>query len=297
MNQKYILKRNDRKTAYIMLLPIVLLLTCFVVIPLIYAIFVSFYEWSFYKESIFVGLTNFKRVLKDHLFYKAIWTGVKFALIVVPTQFVLAFLFANLIKSLGGKLSGFIKSAIYIPYVISGVVASIIFIFIYDFDGGIANYIIGLFGLEKTAWLIDVKVVLGAISVPAIWLGFGFTTLIMLSGLNDIPSSYYEAAEIDGANGFQKMWYITIPLLRNIFMYVIVVGITGAIQQFDLPFIMTKGGPLNSTMTPNLFIYNHFINDPYLGYTIASALLLFVLIGALAGIVFKLGNSTKSMDS
>ncbi|MFS0661717.1 sugar ABC transporter permease [Niallia alba] len=297
MNNKFILKRNDRKTAYLMLLPIIVLLTSFVVIPLIYAIYVSLFEWSFYKESIYVGFTNFKRVLNDHLFYKAIWTGVKFALIVVPTQFIIAFLFANLIKSLGGKLAGFIKSSIYIPYVISGVVASIIFIFIYDFDGGIANYVIGLFGMEKVAWLIDIKVVLGSISLPAIWIGFGFTTLIMLSGLNDIPSSYYEAAEIDGANAFQKMIYITIPLLRNIFLYVIVVGMTGAIQQFDLPFIMTKGGPLNSTMTPNLFIYNHFVNDPYLGYTIASALLLFVLIAILAGILFKLGNSKKSMDT
>lgn len=115
----------------------------------------------------------------------------------------------------------------------------------------------------------------------------------MLAGLNDIPRSYYEAAVIDGANAFHKMIYITIPLLRNIFLYILVVGVTGAIQQFDLPYMMTGGGPLNETMTPNLFIYNHFTSDPYMGYTISAALLLFLMLGGISAIIFKLFNSKK----
>ncbi|MFT4414831.1 carbohydrate ABC transporter permease [Fredinandcohnia humi] len=293
MNKQYLLKKNDVKTAYWMLLPIVGLLTVFVVIPLIYAIFVSFYEWNFYQDSVFVGLTNYMIVLKDPFFYKAIWTGIKFALIVIPIQFVAAFLFAHIIKNLSAKVGGIVKTSIYIPHVISGVVASVVFMFIYHFNGGFANYIVGLFGSEPIAWLADVKYALGSISLPAIWLGFGFTTLIILAGINDIPNSYYEAAEIDGANMFHKMFYITLPLLKNVFLYVIVVGLTGAIQQFDLPYIMTNGGPLNETMTPNLFIYTHFKNDPYMGYTISAALLLFVLIGTLSAIMFKLINSKK----
>lgn len=290
------LKKNDMKTAYVMLLPIVGLLTVFVVIPLIYAIFVSFYQWSFYQDSIFVGISNYMLVLKDQAFYKAMWTGIKFALIVIPIQFVAAFLFAHLIKNLSSKVGGFVKTSIYIPHVISGVVASIVFMFIYNYNGGLANYIVSLFGSEPIPFLADVKYALGSISLPAIWLGFGFTTLIILAGINDIPDSYYEAAEIDGANTFHKMIFITLPLLKNVFLYVIVVGLTGAIQQFDLPYVMTNGGPLNSTMTPNLFIYTHFKNDPYMGYTISAALLLFVIIGVISALMFRLVNSKQVED-
>lgn len=296
MKSKYILKRNEAKVAYLFLVPIVGLLTTFVVIPLIYAIFVSFYEWNFYQDSIFIGLENFKRVINDPNFWKSLWVGLKFALIVIPSQFVIAFLFAHLIKNVGSKFGGFIKTSVYIPYVVSGVVASLIFMFIYNYNGGIANAIVTALGFEKIAWLQDINIVLEAIAFPAIWLGFGFTTLIMLAGLNDIPRSYYEAAEIDGANGIQRMFYITIPLMKNIFLYVLVTGMTGAIQQFDLPYMMTGGGPLNTTTTPNLFIYNHFKNDPYLGYTISSALLLFIMLGIVSAIIFKTVNSKKTLD-
>ncbi|WP_188454918.1 carbohydrate ABC transporter permease [Virgibacillus oceani] len=290
------INRSDKKTAFLMLLPLIGLLTAFVIIPLFYAVFVSFYKWNFYQENIFIGFENYRRVLSDPLFYKAMWTGLKFAAIVIPAQFILAFLFANLIRTLGGKFGGFVKTSIYIPHVISGVVASIIFLFIYDFDGGLANFIITSLGLEQVAWLADVKFALTSISIPAIWLGFGLTTLVMLAGLNDIPKTYYEAAVIDGANAWHKMIYITIPLLKNIFLYLLVVGVTGAIQQFDLPYLMTGGGPLNETMTPNLFIFTHFTKDPYMGYTVASALLLFVILAVISAVIFKLFNS-KKMDS
>ncbi|MGP4041097.1 carbohydrate ABC transporter permease [Gracilibacillus sp. D59] len=289
-------RKADVKTAYLMLLPLLGLLSVFVIIPLIYAINVSFYQWNFYQENIFIGFKNYKLVLTDPLFYDSLLTGLKFTLFVIPSQFILAFLFANLIKVLGGKIGGFVKTSIYIPHVISGVVASIIFIFIYDYNGGLANYLVGLIGVDPVAWLAEVKIALGSISIPAIWLGFGMTTLIMLAGLNDIPSTYYEAAVIDGANAFHKIIYITIPLLRNVFLYLTVVGVTGAIQQFDIPYMMTGGGPLNSTMTPNLFIFNHFKSDPYMGYTVTSALLLFVMLGVLSAIVFKLFNSKKGLD-
>ncbi len=143
-------KRSDVKIAYIMLLPLLGLLSVFVVYPLFYAAFVSFFQWNFYQDSIFIGLSNYKAVITDSLFYKSLWTGLKFALLVIPAQFVAAFLFANLIRSIGGKLSGFVKTSIYIPHVISGVVASIIFIFIYDYHGGLANYLVEFFWIRAS---------------------------------------------------------------------------------------------------------------------------------------------------
>jgi multiple sugar transport system permease protein len=288
--------RLDNMTAYTMLIPIVVLLTIFVVIPFVYALYVSFYDWSFYQESQFVGWRNFINVLNDPLFMKAIVTGLKFALFVVPAQMILAFLFAHVIRSMGTKLSGFVKTSIYIPTIISGIVASIIFVFIFDYNAGLANVLVNRFGVENQAWLADVKTALGSIALPAIWLGFGITTLIMLAGLLDIPESYYEAADLEGAGSWTKMIHITIPLLKNVVLFLLITGFTGAIQQFELSLVMTGGGPLDETTTPNLYIFNHFRNDVLVGHSIASALLLFVVLGSISAIIFKVLNSEKAVD-
>lgn len=288
--------RHDNVTAYTMLLPIVVLLTIFVVIPFGYALYVSFYDWSFYQESVFVGWQNFSNVLTDPLFGKSIMVGLKFALLVVPAQLILAFLFSHVIRAIGSKLSGFIKTAIYIPTIISGIIASIIFAFIYDYNAGLLNYIINLFGMENKAWLADVQTALNSIALPTIWLGFGITALIMLAGLLDIPEIYYEAADLEGAGTWRKMFYITLPLMRNVILYLLVVGFAGAIQQFELPLVMTGGGPLSETTTPNLYIFNHFRNDVLVGHSIASALLLFIVLGSISAIIFKVLNSEKAID-
>ncbi len=288
--------RQDNLTAYVMLSPILILLTIFVVVPFFYAIKVSFYNWSFYQESTFVGFQNFYMVLTDRLFGESVMVGLKFALMVVPTTLILSFLFANIVKSLGAKLSGFVKTSIYIPTIISGIVASVIFVFIFDYAGGLANYVIGLFGYEPKAWLADVSTALPSIVAPAVWLGFGLSALIMLAGLHDIPESYYEAADLEGAGAFAKMRYITIPLMRNIFLFLMVTGFTANISQFELSLVMTNGGPLSVTTTPNLYIFNHFRNDIMVGNSIAASLLLFIVLGSISAIIFKVLNSEKAVD-
>lgn len=282
--------------AYMLLAPIVILLTVFVIIPFFYALRVSFYNWSFYQDSTFVGLQNFYMVLTDDLFLQSIWVGLKFALMVVPTMLILSFLFANIIKNLGSGFASVVKTSVYIPTIISGIVASVIFVFIFDYAGGLANYIIGLFGSEPKAWLADVATALPSIAAPAVWLGFGLTTLIMLAGLHDIPKSYYEAAELEGAGTFVRMWYITIPLMRNVILYLLVTGFTAQISQFELSLVMTGGGPLSETTTPNLYILNHFRNDVMVGNSIAASLLLFVVLGSISAIIFRVLNSEKAID-
>ncbi|MCM3258490.1 sugar ABC transporter permease [Paenibacillus lautus] len=288
--------RQDNGVAYMLLAPIVILLTVFVIIPFFYALRVSFYNWSFYQDSTFVGLQNFYMVLTDDLFLQSIWVGLKFALMVVPTMLILSFLFANIIKNLGSGFASVVKTSVYIPTIISGIVASVIFVFIFDYAGGLANYIIGLFGSEPKAWLADVTTALPSIAAPAVWLGFGLTTLIMLAGLHDIPKSYYEAAELEGAGTFVRMWYITIPLMRNVILYLLVTGFTAQISQFELSLVMTGGGPLSETTTPNLYILNHFRNDVMVGNSIAASLLLFVVLGSISAIIFRVLNSEKAID-
>jgi multiple sugar transport system permease protein len=289
--------RRENRVAYAMLAPAFALLAVFVTWPLVNAVFRSFYDWSFYKDSEFVGVENYRLTLTDPDFLGSVGRGLMFAFMVVPSILILAFLLASFVKSLGRRAATLLKVSIYIPTVISGVIASIIFTLIYQYMGGIANWVLSWFGIEPQAWLNDVKLALGSIAVPAIWLGLGIPTLIMLAGLLDIPQMYYEAASLEGASAWQRTRYITLPLMKNIFLYLMVTGFVGAVQQLDLPLVMTGGGPLDSTLLPNLYIFNHFRSDISVGPSIAAALLLFVVLGSISAVIFRILNSEKAVDS
>lgn len=289
-------KRSDALMAYALLTPVVVLLGIFVIWPAIYALYLSFFNWSFYSESEFVGAKNYTDVLQDPLFANSVGTGLMFVAMVVPTIIVIAFLFASLVVSVGRRFATVLKVTIYIPTIISAVIASIVFTIIYDFSGGLLNAVTRVFGMPDRAWLGEPNLALKAIAVPAVWIGLGIACLIMVAGMLDIPESIYEAAALDGANWWQRTIYITIPQMKNVLLYLIVTGFVAAIQQYELPLIMTNGGPVDSTMLPNLFIFNHFRDDPYVGYSIASALLLFVVLGSISAIVFRLVNSEKVAD-
>ena len=287
---------RDNKVAYWFLAPVLILLGIFVIWPAIYAIFLSFQDWSFYKDPEFVGIKNFTNVLNDPLFWRSIGRGFVFVFLTVPPMLILAFFFASLVVSVSRRFASLLKVSIYIPTIISGVITSIIFVLIYDYSGGLLNWFLGRFGVEPIAWLGDPAWSLLAIAVPAIWLGMGLTSLIMVAAMVDIPTEYYEAAAMEGANWRQTTVFITLPQMKNIILYLLITGFVAAIQQFELPLVMTQGGPLDSTTLPNLFIFNHFRNDINVGYSIAAALLLFVVLGTVSAVIFKFVNSERLVD-
>lgn len=287
---------RDDKIAYWFLVPVVVLLGIFVIWPAIYAGYLSFQNWSFYKDPEFVGWKNFTDVMSDPLFWASVARGFGFVALTVPPMLVLAFLFASLVVSVGKRFAGILKVSIYIPTIISAVITSIIFVLIYDYSGGLLNWFLAFFGVDPIAWIGDPAWALLAIAVPAIWLGMGLTSLIMVAAMVDIPQEFYEAAAMEGANWWQKTAYITLPQMKNILLYLLITGFVAAIQQFELPLVMTNGGPLDSTMLPNLFIFNHFRNDINVGYSIAAALLMFVVLGTVSAVVFRFVNSERLVD-
>lgn len=289
-------RHRDTKLAYLMLAPVAILLGIFVVWPAVYAGFLSFQDWSFYKDPQFVGWKNYADVLTDPLFVATIGRGFLFVLLTVPPMLVLAFLFASLVVSLSRRMATILKVSIYIPTIISGVIASIIFVVIYAYDGGILNAVLAAFHIDAVSWIGDPAWSLLAVAVPAVWLGMGLTSLIMVAAMVDIPTEYYEAAAMEGAGWWQKTFYITLPQMKNVSLYLLITGFVAAIQQFELPLVMTQGGPLDSTTLPNLFIFNHFRNDVNVGYSIAAALLLFVVLGSVSALVFKFINSERLVD-
>lgn len=280
----------------LLVIPALLLITIFAIIPMIYALFSSVYDVSLYTGTEFVGFENYQRVLHDTVFWSTFKTAFRYMLYVIPASLLLAFMLANLMIRIPKKAAGIFKASIYIPNVISGVITSVIFIFIYDYDSGLANVLLEKIGIKRIGWVTDTKYAMLAVAIPAIWMSLGGTTLIMLSGLNDIPTVYYEAASIDGANAFQQLYKITLPSMRNVFIYLLVTSIVGSMQVFELPNLITHGGPLYSTTTPNLHIYTHFINDTSLGYTVAASLVIFLLLAGLTAVIFRLISSEKSME-
>ncbi len=287
---------RDDKIAYWFLVPVVALLGIFVIWPAVYAGYLSFQNWSFYKDPEFVGWKNFTDVMSDPLFWASVGRGFGFVALTVPPMLVLAFLFASLVVSVGKRFAGILKVSIYIPTIISAVITSIIFVLIYDYSGGLLNWFLAFLGIDPIAWIGDPAWALLAIAVPAIWLGMGLTSLIMVAAMVDIPQEFYEAAAMEGANWWQKTAFITLPQMKNILLYLLITGFVAAIQQFELPLVMTNGGPLDSTMLPNLFIFNHFRNDINVGYSIAAALLMFVVLGTVSAVVFRFVNSERLVD-
>lgn len=287
----------DHATAYLMILPSFAILVVFVITPLFMALGKSFTNWSFYGTSEFIWFENFRLILTHELFLKSLLNIVKFVVIILPVQMVITFLFAHILLKLPKLVGNLVKTAIYVPNVISGVVASVIFLFIFNFRAGLLNELTKAMGIGRVAMMTNPTLALIAICVPAIWLGFGYTSLIMFAGLNNIPQSYYEAAAVDGAGFLSKLIHISIPSMKNIFILTLIGMLTGTLQMFDLPFLMTGGGPVNSTLTPMMFLFNNFRDQSVnMGYTVAGALLMMVAIGLINSVVFTVLRSEKSMD-
>jgi ABC-type sugar transport system permease subunit len=289
--------RRENRAAFIMLAPLLALLGVFVIWPLLHAVYISFFTWSFYDPAVFVGLENYLSVLTDGEFAGSVTRGLLFSAIVVPIQLTVAFVFANLVKSVSGRMATVLKVTIYVPAVISEVIAAIVFTLIYTHRGGLLNWFLDLAGIEAIPWLGDTATALPAVAVPAIWIGMGVASLIMLAGLLDIPETYYECASLDGAGPLTKMFRITLPLMKNVLLFLLVTGFAASLQFLILPLLMTQGGPANSTNLPNLFILQHFNTDLYVGYSIAAALLLFCVLGAVSALIFRLVRSEKAMDA
>lgn len=290
-------KKMDHYTGYAMTAPAIILLTIFVYIPLGMAIQKSFTDWKFYGESSFVGVQNYIMVLKNQLFQTSIINIIWFTIIIIPLELILSFLFAHVLKNMSEYLGPLVKTAVYVPTVIAGVVASVIFLFIFNYQGGIINYAIRMLGGKRVAFFNDPMLSRICIGLTTLWMGFGYNSLVMYAGLMNIPQAYYEAAEVDGATTWKKLSHITLPSIKNVFILILVNLTTTTLQMFDLPYMMTQGGPVNTTLTPMMFIYNNFKSVDYsMGYTVSAALLMMIVIGLLSSVVFRLIGSEKSQD-
>ncbi|MFE6996642.1 carbohydrate ABC transporter permease [Microbacterium sp. NPDC057659] len=283
-------RRRSSLIAWIFVSPFVLTFGVFGLIPLVSSLVMSFTDLR--ARDIrnpfnvnFVGVDNFIAVLTDETFQRALLNTLVFVAIGVPTTLLIALVLAVMLNSVSRRVATFFRVGYYTPVITTIVAVAIVWRIMYQ-NTGVFNTILGWFGITGPNWLSDPNTALLAITIMAIWRNIGGSMVIFLAGLQGIPSDVHEAAALDGVNPVQKFFRITIPMMMPTILLNAILVTTGYMQFFDEPFVMTEGGPLDSTTSVALQVYNQF---KYGNYSVgaAGAYVLFVLIGILAIVQFR----------
>lgn len=270
---------HDNLTIFLFLLPATLLFLVFVVYPILQSVYYSMFNWKGFGPAVdFVGIENYKDILSDTVFLKALKNGLLIILFSLAFQLPLSLLLAVLVgRDLPGRV--FFRTIFFMPYVLSEVITALMWLFIYnpDPERGFINAVVVFFGGASQTWLASTDLVMPAIFVALTWKYFGFHMLLYMTGLQNIPQEVEEAGRIDGANAFQSFFYITLPLLASTIRTSVYLSVLGSIQQFILVWIMTKGGPVNASETLATYMYRFGFVRFQLGYGSAVAIYMFVL--------------------
>ncbi len=269
-------KHRSYLNAYLMLLPSIVLFVLVRLIPLVSTFVISFFKWSVIERPVFNGLENFVKLMNDKVFWVALINTIEYAVYVVPISIVLGLLLALLLNK---KIRGmsFFRIVYFFPYVTSLVFVGLIWKYLFDERGPI-NTIMQLVGIPSVSWLNSPDIVLFSIAIVGIWTVIPFNMIVLLASIQSIPNEYKESAIIDGANSWQVVWKILVPLLNPTIFFISFVGITRTFQVFDLTYVMTQGGPINSSLTLVHYMYNYGFKYLEMGYASAVSVVLFVLI-------------------
>jgi multiple sugar transport system permease protein len=284
------ISRQMRKnwSAYLFLAPGLIHFAIFTLFSVGFAFYISFHEWNIveaYKP--FVGLDNYTRLIEDQRFHRAVLNTLTF-LIGVPINLTFALGVALLLNT---KVRGqaIYRTLFYLPVVTPLVVSSIIWRWVYQGDHGLLNYYLLELGIitEKIFWLSDPDLALPALIVMGVWTGTGIPMVIYLAGLQSIPQEMYDSAKVDGANAWQRLVNITIPLLRPTTFFLFITSVIGTFQIFTEIYIMTGGGPLGRTTTIGYYLYTNAFRQFEMGYATAMAFVLFAMIFTFTMIQWK----------
>ena len=273
--------------------PSLFLLLIFTFLPVITSLFLSitdfnaysFLDWS--KTSI-VFLQNFIDVFHDDLFWKAVLNTLYAFILAYPLTIFFSLLFAFLLNREETYFKNFFRLLIYLPSVTSTIAIAVVWSWILNPKYGLLNWFLGLFGLPPQEWLSDTRWAMLAVVSLVVWKAIGPNMLLFIAGLQGIPEELYESAEIDGANRWQQFWYVTLPGLKPVLLFVSVMLGIGYLQLFEEPYMLTGGGPLNSTLSIVLYLYQKGFRAFEFGYASSVAFILFIMIFGLTYIQMKM---------
>lgn len=279
-----------RKNApYLFLTPMIILFAVFMIYPVIKSLILSFQDFTD-GQYIFCGIQNYVTMFKDPIFWKSLKNTFIYLAVQVPVMVVLSLVLGVMVEQAFLKFRSGFRMSIFLPSVTALVAYAIVFKLLFNTDFGLVNHALRALGFTGVDWLNTVWGARMAIIIGITWRWTGYNTIIMIAGLKGIPLELYESADIDGANAFQKFFYITIPMVKSIMLFVSITSTIGTLQLFDESFILTGGGPDNATITIGHYLYNTGFSYYKFGYAAAISYALVVIIGILSIIQFRMSK-------
>lgn len=293
-----LLRMWEFKHFYLFISPFFILFAVFGLYPLVFSMYLSFVEWDGLGARKWVGFSNFINMFYDDIFFKSLWNTIVIGIIHIPPMFIGAFLFALILNAGWLKCKGLFRAAFFLPCVTPMVVIAIVFGLLYGQDTGFLNYIIMRIGellpwlhLKPVPWLVSEQWSKPSIAVLLVWRWTGYNMVLMLAGLQGISTEYYEAAKIDGANIFQQMWHITLPLMRPVFVFCGIMSLIGTVFMFDEVFVLTAGGPGISSTNFGLYLFNTSFIDFRFGRASAMAYTVALIVMLISLVILKFRKS------
>jgi len=272
-------KRREAINAYIMLAPWIIGFIAFTAGPMVASIVISFMDWPLLQSPKWIGLENYRFMFKDELFWISLYNTIYYTVIGVPLR-VIAALCVALAMNLKLRGISVYRTIYYIPSITPAVASSIMWLWIFNPDFGLANALLGYLGIHsRIRWIYDPALSKPSLILMSLW-GIGGMMIILLAGLQGIPEQLYEAAELDGAGLWHKFWHITLPMLSPSIFFVTIMQVISSFQVFTQAYVMTRGGPANSTLFMVLYLYQNGFEFFRMGYasSLAWALFAFVLV-------------------
>jgi multiple sugar transport system permease protein len=286
---------DDTRTAILFILPALIGFLVFLVWPTIRGIYLSFTEFNLLTPPRFNGLDNYVRMVQDPIFWNAMRVTLYYVVLNIGFQTVLALVIAVMMQRLTQRT--WLRGVVLTPFLVSNVVAAMVFLWILDYQLGIGNTVIAAMGLERIPFLTSDHWVIPTIAAINTWRHVGYTALLIFAGLQMIPESLYEAARLDGASEARMFRSITIPLLRPILALVLIITVVGSFQVFDTVAIATAGGPVNSSRVLQFYIYDMAFGRFQFGYASAMSVALLVVLVVISILQYRLSRAdTTDLD-
>ncbi|MBP3700752.1 MAG: sugar ABC transporter permease [Lachnospiraceae bacterium] len=285
-------EKQERLMGYILAAPAVILLVAFTVYPLFYLFYRSLYSGNLItKNPDFVGFENYQKLFESQDFHQTITNTIIYTLITVVLTIVLAVVIAAWLNGKKNKkLNEWVQTFIFTPHIISMVSVSTLFLFLMDSRNGLFNIVLTALGFEKFPFLADPSTALFSLSIVSVWKGLGYYVLLIMAALQNIPTSVYEAAEIDDTPKLRVFWKITLPMISPTILFTSVVAVIASFKVFDSISIMTGGGPLNATNTLVYYIYDYAFRFGKPGQACAAGMVLLILVCVITVLQFQVSK-------
>ena len=288
--------RGETRAAWLFLLPSLILFTVFTALPVISAFLISFTQWDLFNPAKFVFLGNYLALLHDPIFWQVVRNTAYYVAVAVPLQMLFGLLCAlGLNRGVPGQ--SVLRVIYFLPVVTSTVAAGLVWAWLFNSNFGLINMALSLIGAtDLPKWLISSKWAMPAVIAVSVWQGLGYSMVLFLAGLQNIRRDLYEAAAIDGATGWNRLWHITLPLLSPMTFFVLIISIIGSFQVFELVFVMTKAGPSNATNTLVYFIYQNGFMFYQMGIASAAAMVLFAIVLTITLVQYRVQDKWVHYD-